>query len=191
MNACVLVLPGGKPTSDQPTRPWQLAQVRVALLAAELRREFGGAVPVRRVRYRMRGWNAPRLDALSDARAVLTDITAMVVPDRVVLVGHSMGARVAAHLAGEHPVGAVVALAPWWPADDAARITPATRLLAVHGTADTWTDPRSSRVQVTRAGERGVNAEWIGLDRADHFLLRRWPDWTALTVRLIRAQLGV
>ncbi|MGB3482496.1 MAG: alpha/beta hydrolase [Mycobacterium sp.] len=183
----VLVLPGGKPTSSAPTRPWQLANVRMALLAADLRREFGATIRLQRLRYRLRGWNSPRLDALADARSALAGLTESVAPRQIIVVGHSMGARVAAHLAGEQPVGGVVALAPWWPADDAALITPATRLLAVHGTADTWTDPGTSRNQVAAAAARGVDARWVGLDGADHYLLRRWSSWTELTVGLIRS----
>lgn len=188
---CVLVLPGGKPSSEEPSRPWQLAHVRVGLLAAELQRNLGPAVQVRRTRYRLRGWNAPRLDALGDARSVLSTIISEFDARRVILVGHSMGGRVAVHLAAETPVGAIVALAPWWPANDAAGVPVGTRLLAVHGTADTWTDPRSSRAQVEAARRRGVHADWVGLDGADHFLLRQWRSWTTLTTGLIRTQLGV
>lgn len=188
---CVLVLPGGKPTSNEPTRPWQLANVRMTLLAAELRRELGPTVKVRALRYRVRGWNPPQLDAVADARSALAALTATFDPQHVIMVGHSMGGRVAAHLASESPVGAVVALAPWWPTNDAAGITPGTRLRVVHGTADTWTDPCSSRSQVEHARHRGVDAEWIGLAGADHYLVRQWPAWTRLTSGLIRTQLGL
>jgi len=55
-----------------------------------------------------------------------------------------MGGRVAAHLSASGDVGAVVALAPWWPRDDADLFPNTCRLLVMHGTADTWTDPHSS-----------------------------------------------
>lgn len=189
------MLPGGKPNSAEQSRPWQLAHLRVALLASELRHQFGAtpaaAVEVRRLRYRLRGWNAPRLDALDDARTALDSIMERFDARNVILVGHSMGGRVAVHLAAEQPVGAIVALAPWWPADDAVLVPSGTRLLAVHGTADTWTDPAASRRQIDRARNRGVDADWVGLVGADHFLLRRRRNWTTLTAGLIRTQLGV
>ena len=38
-------------------------------------------------------------------------------------------------------------------------IPPTTRLLVVHGTADTWTDPATSRIQTSRARQRGLDAQ--------------------------------
>ncbi|WP_260860665.1 hypothetical protein [Mycobacterium tilburgii] len=75
-------------------------------------------------------------------------------------------ARVAARLAADGQIGAVVALAPYWPRDDADLIPPSTRLLVIHGTADTRTDPDSSRIQTLRAGDRGLDAQWMGIDGA-------------------------
>ncbi len=88
-----------------------------------------------------------------------------------------MGGRVAAHLSANAGIGAVVALAPWWPKDDANLIPRDTRLLVVHGTTDTWTDPHSSRTQTWRARERGVDATWVGIDGAGHYMLRRYREW--------------
>jgi pimeloyl-ACP methyl ester carboxylesterase len=112
--ACVLVLPGGQVRSDHASRWWQLANVRMMFVAAALRRRLGRDVAVRRIRYRRRGWNSPRLDAVADARAVLDDVRLRVEPKNIVLVGHSMGGRVAAQLCVDVDIGAVVALAPWW-----------------------------------------------------------------------------
>lgn len=186
----VLVLPGGKPASDGPSRPWQLANLRVALLALSLRRRLGAGVEVRRVRYRMRGWNAGRLDALSDARIALDELSKRVHSGPIVVVGHSMGGRVAAHLAADGGIGGVVALAPWWPANDAARIPVGCRLLTMHGTADTWTDPATSRGQTTRAATRGVDAEWVEFPGCGHFLLRDYGRWHRLTAHFAADQLA-
>ena len=147
----VLVLPGGKVRSDRPSRSWQLANLRMAFVSRALRRRLGPDVRVQQVRYRLRGWNSPRLDALHDAEAVLDRARERFEPQQIAVVGHSMGGRVAAHLAARGDVGSVVALAPWWVGDDGDLIPVSTRLLVVHGTADTWTDPRASRAQVDRA----------------------------------------
>jgi pimeloyl-ACP methyl ester carboxylesterase len=185
--AGVLVLPGGKPRSDLPSRAWQLANLRIALLAWSLRRDVGRDVAVRRVRYRLRGWNAGSLDALRDARTALDDLLETV-NGPVVVVGHSMGGRVAAHLAAEGRVAAVVALAPWWPENDADLIPSSCPLLTMHGTADTWTDPEASRRQTLRAAARGLDATWVGFPEAGHFLLRDHRRWHRLTAEFAISQ---
>ncbi|MGE2817343.1 alpha/beta fold hydrolase [Mycobacterium heidelbergense] len=182
---CVLVLPGGKARSEEASRWWQLANVRMMLVAKALRRRLGPDVEVRRVQYRYRGWNGPRLDALRDAKHVLDGVRNRFEPKSVVLVGHSMGGRVAAHLAGGAEVGAVVALAPWWVGGDGELIPPPTRLLVLHGTADTWTDPGASRAQTVRAGQRGLAAQWVGVEGAGHYMVRRWAEWHRRTVDFV------
>lgn len=173
----ILILPGGKPNSVEQSQPWQLAHVRMAMLAAGLRARVPRHVEIRRVRYRVRGWNPGRLDALSDARAALDDMLTRIAAQRVVVVGHSMGGRVAAHLAAGTEVGAVVALAPWWPDGDGDLIPAGRRLLTMHGTADTWTDPVAAQAQTERARARGVDARWVPVAGAGHFMLRDPHVW--------------
>ena len=187
----VLVLPGGKVRSDRPSRSWQLANLRMAFVSRALRRRLGPDVRVQQVRYRLRGWNSPRLDALHDAEAVLDRARERFEPQQIAVVGHSMGGRVAAHLAARDDVGSVVALAPWWVGDDGDLIPVSTRLLVLHGTTDTWTDPRASRAQSLRAEQRGVDAEWVGLHGAGHYMLRRAREWHRLTSDFVAEQLDV
>jgi len=158
-------------------------------LAWSLRRSLGSSIRVRRVQYRKRGWNSPDLDAVRDAEAALSTLRRDVESDNLVLVGHSMGARVAVHLAGRHTVRGVVALAPWWPSDDATLVPTNCRLLAVHGTADTWTSPSVSLVQTTWARDRGVDAQWVGLPDAGHHLMRDFHEWHRLTSEFVARQL--
>jgi pimeloyl-ACP methyl ester carboxylesterase len=173
----VLVLPGGKVRSDRASRWWQLANIRMMFVAGALRRGLGPDVDVRRVQYRCRGWNGPSLDAMRDANEVLDGIRQRFEPENIVLVGHSMGGRVAAQLSAGADVGAVVALAPWWVGGDGDLIPASTRLLVVHGTSDTWTDPSSSRTQTWRARQRGLDAQWVGIEGAGHYMLRRSSEW--------------
>jgi pimeloyl-ACP methyl ester carboxylesterase len=175
--ARVLVLPGGKVRSNEASRWWHLANLRMMFVAGALRRGLGPEIEVRRVQYRRRGWNSPRLDAVRDASAVLAQVRRRFEPKNIVLVGHSMGGRVAAQLCAGADIGAVVALAPWWVGDDADLIAAPTRLLVVHGTADTWTDPGSSRAQARRAWQRGVDAQWAGVEGAGHYMVRRCCEW--------------
>jgi pimeloyl-ACP methyl ester carboxylesterase len=174
---CVLILPGGKVRSDRASRWWHWANLRMMFVAGALRRRLGPDVDVRRVQYRRRGWNSPRLDAVADAKEVLDDIRHRFEPKNIVLVGHSMGGRVAAQLCAGADVGAVVALAPWWVGGDGDLISSPTRLLVVHGTADTWTDPGSSRIQTLRARQRGLDAQWAGVEGAGHYMMRRCSEW--------------
>jgi pimeloyl-ACP methyl ester carboxylesterase len=191
MRACVLVLPGGKVRSDEASRWWQLANVRMMFIAGALRRRLGPDVEVRRVQYRRRGWNGPRLDALRDAQEVLADVRRRFEPKSIVLVGHSMGGRVAARLSADADIGAVVALAPWWVGDAGDRIPPPTRLLVIHGTADTWTDPSSSRAQTLRARQRGLDAQWVGIEGAGHYMVRRYSEWHRRTTDFVAEFLAV
>ena len=96
-----------------------------------------------------------------------------------------MGGRVAARLSAGGQVGAVVALAPYWPRGDGDLIPVSTRLLVVHGTADTRTDPDSSRAQTLRARERGLDAQWAAIDGAGHFMLRRCSEWHRRTTDFV------
>jgi pimeloyl-ACP methyl ester carboxylesterase len=186
-----LVLPGGRARSDEVSRWWQLANIRVMLVAGALRRRLGPDVEVRRVQYRYRGWNGPRMDAVRDAERVLDAVRHRFDPKSIVLVGHSMGGRVAAHLAGGADIGAVVALAPWWVGGDGDLIPPHTRLLVVHGTADTWTDPGASRIQTLRARERGLDAQWAGVKGAGHYMVRRWREWDRCITGFVADHLSV
>jgi pimeloyl-ACP methyl ester carboxylesterase len=185
----VLVLPGGRPRDASASRTWQLANQRMIWLARSLQHSLGSSVKVQRVQYRQRGWNSPALDGLRDAESALAAMRCDV--DRVVLVGHSMGARVAAHLSAISDVVGVVALAPWWPHDDADLIPTSCRLLTLHGTADRWTDPQASRRQTRWARDRGVDAQWVGLTNAGHFLLHDYPRWHRLTSEFVAEQLSV
>lgn len=187
---CVLVLPGGRVRSDQSARPWQLANVRMAFVARALRRRLGPGVEVCQVQYRLRGWNAPRMDPVRDAERVLQDVQRRCESTSIALVGHSMGGRVAAHLAAAGGVGAVVALAPWWEHGDGDLIPARTRLLAVHGTVDSITDPRKSHAQVSRARERGLDARWVGIEGVGHHMVRRWHEWHRLTTDFVTEQLS-
>lgn len=183
----VLILPGGKARDSSASRGWHLANLRMAWLARSLQSTLGEAVQVRRIQYRCRGWNSPALDALRDAESALMRMRRDV--DTLVLVGHSMGARVAVHLA-DKDVSGIVALAPWWPHNDADLVPTSCRLLAVHGSADTWTDPRSSLTQTRQARDRGVDARWVGLPNAGHFMLSDVGEWHRLTTEFVSGQLA-
>ena len=168
-----------------------MANVRMAFVAAALRRRLGRDVKVVRVQYRLRGWNGPQRDPVRDAEKVLGRIRQRFANlETVVLVGHSMGGRVAAQLSAEGDIDAVVALAPWWDGAKGDLIPVGTRLLVLHGTADSRTDPRLSRAQTLRAQQRGLDAQWVGIEGVGHHLVRRWTEWHRRTTDFVAESLA-
>lgn len=122
------------------------------------------------------------MSPVRDGLAAIDDVVRRRGDVRLGLVGHSMGGRVAAHLAAQQRVEAVAALAPWWPADDADLIPAGRHLLVAQGTEDRWTDPGAAQSQAMAARDRGVNTRWRPLPGAGHFLLtdpRWWVETTA------------
>lgn len=189
--AHVLVLPGGKPVSTSAARPWHLSALRMTLLTESLRSRLSMYdITVGQVHYTYRGWNGDRMSPVHDALHALDEVRRRRGDVRIGLVGHSMGGRVAAHLAAQPGVGAVVALAPWWPEDDGALVPPERRLLVVHGTADTRCDPRVSAVQTAQARGRGVDAQFRPLAGGGHFLLTKPGWWHAVTAEFLRESLA-
>ncbi|OZD66398.1 hypothetical protein CH272_06345 [Rhodococcus sp. 05-340-1] len=190
----VLVLGGGKDVSRARSRPWHLAGLRMWPFTWMLRR-VGRAhdISVQQLQYRFRGWNAPERSPVEDARWALNRIRAEHPDVHVVVVGHSMGGRTAAALiddpsvVGAEPAGTtqkisgVVALAPWWPEGvEADGFGAHHALLVVHGTADKWTDPRTSHRAVERAAARGADARYLSVP-GGHFMLRNPQLWSRAT----------
>ncbi|HUR75708.1 MAG TPA: alpha/beta fold hydrolase [Sporichthya sp.] len=179
--AVVLVLPGGKAESQEPSRPWHLSGLRMRSFANKIHRRTGrDGVATWTLRYRVRGWNGDAAP-VADARWALAEIRARHSDVPVVLVGHSMGGRTALRVAGDPAVVGIVALAPWLlPGEPRVRLG-ARRLLVLHGTADRWTDPAASKAYVQRARAEGSPASWVPMTGHGHFMLRSRAKWKRLT----------
>ena len=183
--AVVLLLPGGRATSTAPARrgPAYLRMVPFAKAIAWNAR--GAGVAVRTVRYRLEGWNGGAEDPVRDARRALDEARRDHPGAPVVLVGHSMGGRVALRLAGEPGVVGVCALAPWIEAGEPAPRPGATIVIA-HGDADRVTDPRASAAYAARIG-----ASFVPVPGETHALLRRPVFWTRLVTAFVASALAV
>jgi pimeloyl-ACP methyl ester carboxylesterase len=188
-SGAVLVLHGGQENSTAPSAPWQPAYVRMIPFARDLRRAPG--VAVWQLCNRYRGWNAPDLDPVADARWALDRLREAHPDVPVVLVGHSMGGRVALRVADDPAVTGVCALAPWTPeGEPVAQLADRTVLIA-HGDRDRMTDPALSYTYAERAKEVTDAVARFEVRGEGHALLRRYRVWTLLVRRFTLGALGV
>jgi pimeloyl-ACP methyl ester carboxylesterase len=189
VRAVVLLLHGGEETSKVPAAPWYPAYLRMVPFALDLRRAPGVAVWLLCNRYR--GWNAPELDPVADARDALAQIRRAHPDVPVALVGHSMGGRVALRVADDPAVVGVCALAPWTPAGEPVVQLAGRTVFIAHGDRDTTTDPGLSYRYAERA--KAVTAAVARFDvRGEaHALLRRYRAWTRLVRRFTLGVLDV
>ncbi|MEV4636873.1 alpha/beta fold hydrolase [Actinoplanes sp. NPDC049548] len=182
--AVVLFLHGGSETSVAPARrgPAYLRMVPFALAVSARMR--GRDVAVWLLRYRLRGWNGAAEDPVADARWALAEARRRHPGAPIVLVGHSMGGRVALRLAGEPDVVAVCGLAPWIePGEPAPR--PGAQVLIAHGAADRVTSPAAAAAYAGRIG-----ASFVPVPGETHALLRRPLFWTRLVSGFVAEALG-
>jgi pimeloyl-ACP methyl ester carboxylesterase len=177
--AMALVLHGGKPRSSQVVDGRSASWRRAAWLTREIARPAHEAgVGTWLVRYRRRGWNGGT-DAVADARWALDRLRDVHGDVPIVLLGHSMGARVAVHAADDPSVVGVVGLAPWWSAEDPVRTLSGRTLRAAHGRRDRITSFRETARYVERARAVADSAGLEDMGALGHYMLtgsRRWHD---------------
>lgn len=176
--AVLLVLHGGKPRSRQSVDGRSASWRRALWLQRSIAgRAHAAGVGVWLVRYRERGWNSG--DRLADARWALDRIREVHGDVPVVLLGHSMGARVAVHVADDPSVRGVVGLAPWWSAHDPVDTLAGRVLHAAHGRRDRITSFRETARYVERAGAVAESADLRDMGPLGHYMLTasaRWHD---------------
>ncbi len=177
--ALVLLLHGGKPASRQPVEGRSASWRRMAALQRGVTPALHEAgVATWLLAYRERGWNdgAP----VGDARWALAEVRRLCGDLPVVLLGHSMGARTAVHVADDPSVVGVVGLAPWWQASDPVEPLRGKPVVTAHGRADRITSPRATRAYLDRAAGVAASTELHDMGRVGHYMLRRAGAWNAL-----------
>ncbi|WP_020109547.1 alpha/beta fold hydrolase [Nocardia sp. 348MFTsu5.1] len=183
--ASVLVLPGGTDQSYKPFSRTQPAALRMYPFTLSLAALPG--VVVRQAQYRVYGWNGEQNSPMPCAQAALTELLEAHPDVPVIVIGHSMGGRVAAQLAADKRVAGVLALAPWWQHADWRHINDDARVLALHGTADTRTYARRTAKGIRELRERGVDAEFVAIEGGGHALLDHLWTWQSTAVRFVRS----
>ena len=187
----MLVLHGGTRDSFDPVPRRNLAGLRMWPLAATIRARGGRKLVVEPVRYQVRGWNGAAMSPVADARLALGSARERFGDIPVVLVGHSMGARTAIHVAGDPAVVAVVGMAPWTPGEEPAEQLRGRRLLLLQGDRDRVTPPADSLDFARRAADAGADVARVVVRNDGHAMLRRWPTWHRLTVDAVLADAGL
>lgn len=191
VRAVALVLHGGRSRGRGRVTRYQLAVLRMVPFGRALHaagRRHG--LEVRMLRYRLRGWNAPDLDPVRDARWALAEVEREHPGVPVVLVGHSMGGRTALRVADHPTVVAVCALAPWIePGEPFAQLAGRSLLIA-HGDRERMTDPAQSYRYAVAARGVARRVARFSVVGDGHAMLRRAGDWTRLVVDFVLGELG-
>nr|WP_179665686.1 alpha/beta fold hydrolase [Nocardioides panaciterrulae] len=188
-SAVVLLLHGGKERSTRPVDGRSASWRRAAALqrAVDPRLHAAGAATWL-LRYSQRGWNGGA-SPVADARAALAEVRRVHGPVPVVLLGHSMGARTAVHVADDPSVVGVVGLAPWFPRDEPVAALAGKLLLAAHGRHDRITSYRATERFVDRARGVARRAELRDMGRVGHYLLTRVAAWNDVAASGVLDQL--
>lgn len=180
--ALILMLHGGKDRSEEVVDSRSLSWRRCASMQRTISRgAHADGVGTMLLRYRHRGWNGGT-GPVQDARWALEQIRRELGELPVVLLGHSMGARTAVHVADDPSVVGVVALAPWFPVGEQVAALQGKRLVAAHGRRDRITSYRATADYVARAQHVTVAAELQDMGPVGHYMLRRVGRWNEVAL---------
>ena len=187
----VVVAHGGCEVSTRSVTAVDPAVLRMVPVAWAIRRAVrGSGIAVWRHRFEVRGWNGDQASPAGDLTRLLDDIQVRHDGVRVVLTGHSMGARAAFRAAGHPVVCAVAGLAPWLPAGEPVEQLAGRRVLLAHGTADTVTSPGDTWAYAGRA--RAVTSvAALEIRGGDHPMLSRANLWHAIAAEFARQSFGL
>ena len=187
--AAILMLHGGTQQSTAPVNgrsaSWLRSRVMQAAISSDAHEV---ATSVWLLRYRRRGWNGGH-DVAADARWALAHLRETLGDVPVVLLGHSMGARVAVHVADDPSVVGVVGLAPWWSPQDPVETLTGRTLVAAHGRRDRITSFKATSAYVDRARHFAAAVTTHDMGAAGHYMLTGASAWNEVALESSRAML--
>ena len=192
--AAVLVFHGGAADSTAPVSRFSPAVLRLIPVARAIARAEP-SVAVYRLRFGVRGWNGLGTDVLADAHQALADIAGRQPGLPIVVVGHSLGGRVAMAVAGtqvtpDSRVVGAVGLAPWVEESDPVTFLDGIGLAIVQGTHDKVVPEPSTRRWLAKARAAGAIVTSTIIEGGGHTMLRYLRQWHALTVDGVRSVLA-
>ena len=154
-------------------------------MAAQVRgRLHADGTAVWLLRYRFGGWGdgASYPSPVADSRWALDQVRDELGGLPIVLVGHSMGARVAVAVADDPQVRGVVALAPWLGPADPVGTLHGRHLLAAHGSRDRVTSADATREYIARAARTALSSEFVDMGPRGHAMLPGASAWNDVVV---------
>ncbi len=167
----VLLLHGASRPGLAPASRWGASALRMLPVAAATICAGRGRVSVLRLVHGVRGWNSGASSAVADARWALEQVRRCHPDVPVALVGHSMGARAALHVADDPSVTVVVGLAPWVTPTEPAGLLTGQRVVLLHGVSDRTTNPVATAALVRRAQGVASAATLVRFAGQGHTLL--------------------
>src|SRR6476646_8267490 len=188
--SAVLVFHGGSANSTMPVSRFAPAVLRLIPVSWAISAHVPKAA-VYRLKFSVRGWNGDGAAVLGDARWAIDQIAEAHPGLPIVVVGHSLGGRVAMHVVGSSSsagssggrssvVGAV-GLAPWVEPADPVGLLRGVPLAVVQGTRDRIVPEPSTRAWLARAAHAGARIDSTLIDGAGHAMLRYFRRWHRLT----------
>ena len=184
-DAVVLLLHGGSEQSTVKSRGWHPAILRMVPIGRVVRRRLPGVV-VARLGYAVAGWNDNGTEVLRDARWALARLRQRFPGSPLVLLGHSLGGRVALQAGGDPDVRGVVGLAPWAVATDPAAQLAGRRIEVLHGDRDEEVPETSERDFVSAAMEAGAIVHKQILPGLGHTMVKGFWVWHRLAAEAVR-----
>ncbi|MDO0926074.1 prolyl oligopeptidase family serine peptidase [Streptomyces sp. TG1A-8] len=195
VSGAVLLLPGGEEVSARRPSPVPAAPFVRSLGRRFARAGRGEGLAVHAVHYRYRGWNGSEAHLAQDASWAADEVVRRYGDVPVCLVGVDMGGRAALRAGGHEAVNSVVALAPWLPEEDVAaspepvKQLAGRRVLVVHGTNDTRTDPELSFRLAARAKKANREVCRFEVHSDGHGLRQHRDEVLCLTVDFVMGAL--